>query len=125
MAATDEALRHEGGPLEKTHLKDMVQRNALEALVFDKITKHIETEKKAFTRQNTRDETEMKHLLERLHQQQQTTFLDDGDQLSSGNIFYTYLFCFLLFFFFFFLFCFFAFLLSFINIILLSFEILC
>ena len=85
MAATEEATRHEGGPLEKNHLKDMVQRNAMEAMVFDKITKHIEIEKKAFTRQNTRDETEMKHLLVRLHQEQQTTFLDDDDHSSAGK----------------------------------------
>ena len=87
MAATDEANRHEGGPLEKNHLKDMVQRNAMDAMVFDKITKHIEIEKKAFTRQNTRDETEMKHLLVRLHQEQQTTFLDDGDHSQAGKQF--------------------------------------
>ena len=84
ITSSEEALRHEGGPIEKTHLKDMVQRNALESLVFSKITKHIETEKKAFTRQNSRDETEMKHLLLRLHHHQQTTLL--GDDKSSGKI---------------------------------------
>ena len=84
ITSTEEGLRHDGGPLEKTHLKDMVQRNALETFVFNKITKNIETEKKAFTRQNTRDESEMKHLLLRLHQRQQTTIPGD-EELSSGK----------------------------------------
>lgn len=85
MSMSDEASRHEGGPLEKSHLKDMVQRNALESLIFNKITKNIETEKKAFMRQNSRDELDMKQLLQRLHQQQQTTFQEDGELLSSGK----------------------------------------
>ena len=85
LTSSEETLRHDGGPLEKNHLKDMVQRNALETLVFNKITKHIETEKKAFTRQNSRDETEMKHLMLRLHQEQQA-FIQDGEQLSSGKL---------------------------------------
>lgn len=84
LTSSEETLRHDGGPLEKNHLKDMVQRNALETLVFNKITKHIETEKKAFTRQNSRDETEMKHLMLRLHQEQQA-FIQNGEQLSSES----------------------------------------
>jgi hypothetical protein len=70
--SSDEHHRHEGGPLERIHIRDMVQRNAMENAAYNKVAKHLESEKRAFVRQNTRDEGEMKNLLYRL--QQQTTY---------------------------------------------------
>ncbi|XP_045208469.2 uncharacterized protein LOC123560328 [Mercenaria mercenaria] len=76
--AAEELHRHEGGPLERSHMKDMVQRNALESAAYNKVAKHLDNQKKAFVRQNTRDEGEMKNLLYRLQMEQQTT-LNDTD----------------------------------------------
>lgn len=64
------------GPIERSHLKEMVQRNALESAAYVKLTKHLEHQKKAFVRQNTRDEGEMKNLLSRLQMEQQTVSSD-------------------------------------------------
>ena len=74
---THEICRPDGGPLERNHMKDMVQRNTLETVALTKIAKHLETEKRAFVRQSTRDEEEMKHLLHRLQLKQQTSQQDD------------------------------------------------
>lgn len=76
----------EGGPLEKTHMRDMVLKNALESAALMKTSRHLESQKKAFVRQNTRDEVEMKSLLHRLHVEQQNVFTeDDDDHLESGK----------------------------------------
>lgn len=82
---TKEIHRNDGGPLERSHMKDMVQRNALENAAYHKVTKHLENQKKAFVRQNTRDEGEMKNLLYRLQTEQQTVLTDDD--VSSGNFY--------------------------------------
>ncbi|XP_060597824.1 uncharacterized protein LOC132751641 isoform X2 [Ruditapes philippinarum] len=83
--SSDEHHRHEGGPLERIHKRDMVQRNAMENAAYNKVAKHLESEKRAFVRQNTRDEGEMKNLLYRLQQQttyNQTPVTDQGDTSS-------------------------------------------
>lgn len=83
--ATEEMRRHDGGPLERSHLKDMVQRNALESAAYHKVAKHLENQKKAFVRQNTRDEGEMKNLLNRLQMEQQTV-LHDTDTCPDSDL---------------------------------------
>lgn len=60
----------EGGPMERSHMKDMVLKNALESAALIKASKHLESQKRAFVRQTTRDEEEMKNLLCRLHVEQ-------------------------------------------------------
>lgn len=79
--SSPEANRPEGGPLERSHLKDMIQRNALESAAYVKLAKHLENQKKAFVRQNTRDEGEMKNLLCRLQMEQLTSLGETEDKL--------------------------------------------
>lgn len=87
--STEELHRHDGGPLERSHMKDMVQRNALENAAYHKVAKHLESQKKAFVRQNTRDEGEMKNLLCRLQMEQQTA-LHDTDTRPGEYLFSNY-----------------------------------
>lgn len=69
--------RHDGGPLERNHIRDMVLRNAMEGAALQKTSKILEKERRAFVRQSTRDEDEMRVLLQRLVVDQ-TGYLDGG-----------------------------------------------
>lgn len=81
---TVEHHRGDGGPMERSHMKDMVARNALESAAYNKMARNLDSQKKAFVRQNTRDEEEMKNLLHRLQIEQQTTYTDD--ESNSGKL---------------------------------------
>ncbi|KAL4229092.1 hypothetical protein ACF0H5_012131 [Mactra antiquata] len=82
---TVEHRRGDSGPMERSHMKDMVARNAMESAAYHKKAKHLDNQKKAFVRQNTRDEEEMKSLLHRLQIEQQFTPSDDEINSDEDN----------------------------------------
>ena len=83
-----ETRTQEGGPLERTHMKDMVQKNAMQSAALIKRSKHLDSQKKAFVRQNTRDEVEMKSLLYRLHVEQHHVHAEDGEIADEDGKYY-------------------------------------
>ncbi|KAH3699214.1 uncharacterized protein LOC127860864 [Dreissena polymorpha] len=80
--ASDNSHRHEGGPLERSHMKEMILRNALESAALIKTSKHLESQRRAFVRQSTRDEDEMRSLLGRLQMGQ--PLVTNGDAVSDS-----------------------------------------
>ncbi|XP_069120065.1 uncharacterized protein [Argopecten irradians] len=58
------------GQLDANNMRDFVQKNSLERVAHEKRTKNIEHQKKAFVRQYSKDEQEVKDILQRLHVEQ-------------------------------------------------------
>lgn len=65
------------GQLDTSNMRDFVQKNSLERVAHEKKTKTIEHEKKAFVRQYSKDEQEIKNILQRLHVEQHIYDVDD------------------------------------------------
>ncbi|XP_060063171.1 uncharacterized protein LOC132543672 [Ylistrum balloti] len=64
------------GQLDANNMRDFVQKNSLERVAHEKRTKSIEHQKKAFVRQYSKDEQEVKDILQRLHVEQQIYDVD-------------------------------------------------
>ncbi|WAR04737.1 hypothetical protein MAR_020106 [Mya arenaria] len=88
--STDDARRHDGGPLERSHIKDMVLRNALENAALVKTSRRLENQRRAFVRQSTRDEEEMRTLLTRLSIEQSGHHGNAGEAGEHGGFHETY-----------------------------------
>ncbi|XP_033733299.1 uncharacterized protein LOC117322473 [Pecten maximus] len=58
------------GQLDANNMRDFVQKNSLERVAHEKRTKTIEHQKKVFVRQYSKDEQEVKDILQRLHVEQ-------------------------------------------------------
>ncbi|KAL3836234.1 hypothetical protein ACJMK2_021673 [Sinanodonta woodiana] len=87
VGAGSEEVNSERGPIESAHIKEMVQKNSVERMMFCKKTKGIENEKRAFVRQISREESEMKNLLQRLQNEQQLIITEGSN--SGRNRFMT------------------------------------
>lgn len=73
-------------PLEAHNMKEMTIRNSVEKLECEKRQKIIEKQRSYFVRQHSRDENEIKQILLRLQQEQETIHDDaEGSPLSTGN----------------------------------------
>lgn len=71
-------------PLEAHNMKEMTIRNSVEKLECEKRQKIIEKQRSYFVRQHSRDENEIKQILLRLQQEQETIHDDaEGSPLSS------------------------------------------
>ncbi|KAK3605987.1 hypothetical protein CHS0354_019668 [Potamilus streckersoni] len=79
VGASSEEVNSERGPIESAHIKEMVQKNSVERMMFCKKTKGIENEKRAFVRQISREESEMKNLLQRLQNEQQLIINEESN----------------------------------------------
>ncbi|OWF46336.1 E3 ubiquitin-protein ligase RBBP6-like [Mizuhopecten yessoensis] len=75
------------GQLDINNMRDFVQKNSLERVAHEKRTKSLEHQKKAFVRQYSKDEQEVKDILQRLHVEQQIYDVDyiqpDTDRVKS------------------------------------------
>lgn len=83
-------------PLEAHNMKEMTIRNSVEKLECEKRQKIIEKQRSYFVRQHSRDENEIKQILLRLQQEQETIHDDvEGSSISSkcsfSMFFYMYM----------------------------------
>lgn len=69
---------------EANSVKGMLHKNCLEKVVFERKQKNLEYEKRCLLRQHSRDETEIKQILQRL-QYEQNLLADDESKTGEGN----------------------------------------